>query len=168
MNEETKTDRYSISRIGSILHKVYPITDSAGKVIQYVAKPLKVELRRRDLAQILVGASILAIPVGFTEEVWRLGADLPIWNTAGLALISIVFIALYVYFTFYRDLFQQYQFEYVKRVLAIYLLTLAVVATLLTIIRVAPWSTEPLVALKRAVIVALPASMSAALSDSIS
>ena len=168
MSEGTETERQTIRRIGAILHKVYPIKDRAGRVIQYVAKPLKVELRRRDLAQILVGASILAIPVGFTEEVWTLGADLPILNVAGLALISIAFIALYVYFTFYRDLFNQYRFEYVKRVLAIYLLTLAVVASLLTIILVAPWGTESVVAIKRVVIVAFPASMSAALSDSIS
>ncbi len=168
MSDETKTDRYSIRRVGAILHKVYPIQDAAGKVIQYVAKPLKVELRRRDLAQILVGTSILAIPVGFAEEVWALGSELPIWNVVLLALVSLVFIALYVYFSFYRDLFHQYRFEYVKRVTAIYLLTLAVVASLLTIIQVAPWGTEPVVALKRVVIVAFPASMSAALSDSIS
>jgi uncharacterized membrane protein len=168
MSEEIKTDRYSIRRVGAILHKVYPIRDSAGKLIQYVAKPLKVELRRRDLAQILVGASILAIPVGFTQEVWTLGAELPLWNVVALALISVIFIALYVYFTFYRDLFQQYRFEYVKRVVAIYVLTLALVASLLTIIQVAPWGAEPAVAIKRVVIVAFPASMSAALSGSIS
>lgn len=150
------------------MHKIYPVKDSAGKVIQYIAKPLKVELRRRDIAQILVGASVLAIPVGFTEEVWNLGTELPIWNVAILALISIVFVALYVYFTFYRDLFHQFRFEYVKRVIAIYLLSLAVVAILLTVVRVAAWSADSAVALKRVIIVAFPATMSAAVSDAIS
>ena len=128
MTDEKVTDRYTVQRIGALLHKVYPIKDSAGKVIQHIAKPLKVELRRRDITQILVGASLLAIPVGFTEEVWRLGSELPSLNVAFLGLISIVFIGLYVYFTFYRDLFQQYRFEYIKRVIAIYILTLVIVA----------------------------------------
>ena len=85
-----------------------------------------------------------------------------------LALISIVFVALYVYFTYYRDLFHQYRFEYVKRVLAIYLLALMVVATLLTVIQIAAWPDDPVVALKRFVIVAFPATMSAAVSDALS
>ena len=100
MNEQTPSDRYTIRRIGIILHKINPVKDNAGIIVQYVAKPLKVELRHRDIAQILVGASILAIPVGFTEGVWILGAELPIWNVIALALISMVFIALYVYFPF--------------------------------------------------------------------
>ena len=167
MNEQ-HTEQYSVRRVGALLHKVYPIRDSAGKVIQYVAKPLKVELRRRDLAQILVGASILAIPVGFTEEVWVLGSELPSWNVLILGLISVIFIALYVYFTFYRDMFREYQFEYLKRVFAIYILTFTIVGILLTIIGAAPWAVETEVAIKRSVIVAFPASMSAALSDSVS
>lgn len=167
MGERDSIERYTIRRIGAILHKVYPIVDGAGNVIQHIAKPLKVELRRRDLAQIIVGASILSIPVGFTEEVWTLGSELSHSAVGILALVSVAFIALFVYFTFYRDLFAQFRFEYLKRVLAIYLLSLLVVAMLLTIIDVAPWTESPVVAIKRMVIVGLPASMSAALGDSI-
>lgn len=168
MTQQDRLDRQAIRRIGSILHRVYPITDNAGRVIQYVAKPLKVELRRRDLAQILVGASLLSVPVGFTEEAWTLGAQLPTLNVAVLALVSIIFIGLYAYFTFYRDLFREYRFEYLKRVIAIYTVSLLVVAFFLSVIQVAPWAADPAVAIKRVVIVAFPASMSAALSDSIS
>lgn len=168
MTQQERLDRQAIRRIGSILHRVYPITDNAGRVIQYVAKPLKVELRRRDLAQILVGASLLSVPVGFTQEAWMLGTQLPTLNVVVLALVSIAFIGLYAYFTFYRDLFREYRFEYFKRVIAIYAISMSVVALFLTIIEVAPWATDPVVALKRVVIVGFPASMSAALSDSIS
>lgn len=168
MSEELRLDRFTIQRIGALLHQIHPIKDSTGKVVQYLAKPLKVELRRRDLAQILVGASILSIPVGFTEEVWQLGELLPVANILALAATSLAFIGLYVHFTFYRELLGSYRFEYIKRVAAIYVLSLLIVAGLLTLIQVAPWTTEPLVALKRVVIVAFPASMSAALSDSIS
>lgn len=168
MNEQTRSDRYTIRRVGAILHKVYPVKDSAGKVIQYIAKPLKVELRRRDLAQILVGATVLAIPVGFTAEVWNLGVELPNLNVFILALLSVIFIALYVYFTFYRDLFQQFRFEYVKRVASIYILSLIVVAVLLTVIQAAQWNDDTLSAIRTVVIVAFPASMGAAVSNAIS
>lgn len=168
MKSGNQVEPHTIQRIGAILHRIHPITDSAGIVIHHIAQPLKVELRKRDLAQIIVGASILSIPVGFTEEVWRLGAELPVANVAALGLISLVFIAAFVYSSLYRDLFAQFRFEYAKRVVAIYLISLAVVALLLTVIRVAPWTTAPLVAVKRVIIVAFPASMSAALGDSIS
>jgi uncharacterized membrane protein len=58
-------------------------------------------------------------------------------------------------------------FDYVKRVLSIYLLSLIVVGTLLTIIQIAPWEEDWLLAAKRTVIVGFPSSMSAAVSDAI-
>lgn len=167
MEQFTESAQYSIRRIGSLLHKVIPIVDGAGKVVQFVARPLMVELRRRDIMQILVGASLLSIPVGFTEEVWGLGQRLPLANVALLGVASIGFVALFVYYNFYRELFREYWFEFVKRVMAIYLLSLVVVAALLSVIQVAPWGVDNLLAAKRVVIVAFPASMSAALSDAI-
>jgi uncharacterized membrane protein len=167
VDAESEAGQYSIRRIGRLLHKVIPLRDSAGQAIQYIAKPLMVELRRRDVMQILVGAAILSIPVAFTEEVWRLGEHLPLLNVTILTMISIGFIALFVYSNFYRELFHKYRFEFLKRVLAIYLISLGVVAVLLTVIQVAPWEEQPMVALKRVIIVAFPASMSAAISDSI-
>jgi uncharacterized membrane protein len=157
---------YSIRRVGNLLHRIVPVKDSAGKVIQHLAKPLMVELRPRDLAQILAGAALLSVPVGFTEEAWRLGEQLSTSRVVLFGLISMLLIALYVYFTFYRVLFPQFKFEYVKRVVAIYAISLLVVAGLLTLIGVAPWASDSLLAVKRVIIVALPASMSAALSDS--
>lgn len=167
MKNENRKENFTIQRIGMLLHKITPIVDSAGRVVQYFTHPLMVELRRRDIMQIIVGASILAIPVGFTEEAWKLGERLPLLNILILAGISILFIAAFVYFNFYRELFRQYWSEYLKRVFAIYLLSLLVVGVLLTIIDVAPWETDVSTAIKRVVIVAFPASMSAAVSDAI-
>ncbi len=39
-----------------------------------------VEFRPRDLLQVLVGSSLLAIPMAFTAETWELGEQLPIIN----------------------------------------------------------------------------------------
>lgn len=156
-----------IKRIGGYLHRVIPIVDETGKVVQYVLKSFMVEFRPRDLMQVIVGASILAVPVAFTEEAWKLGEELAMGNVLALSSLSILFIALYVYFNLYRFHLQTHVLEYVKRVCSIYLFSLLVVALLLTIIGRCPWSSEAIVAIKRVMIVAFPASMSAAISDTL-
>ena len=157
----------TIKRIGGYLHKVVPIFDSAGKAINYAISPLMVEFRPRDLLQIIVGASVLAVPVAFTEETWRLGEKLPLRNVIGLTSLSLLFIGLFVYFNFYRDMFRQHIWEYVKRVVSIYFFSLLIVGILLTLIQQCPWGLDNLLAIKRILIVAFPASMSAAISDAL-
>ena len=161
MNEQKPT----IKRIGGYLHKVIPIKDAAGNVLNYALKPFMVEFRPRDLLQIIVGATILAIPLAFTEETWVLGEKLPISNVLLLALISILFISFFVYFNYYRFNFTGHKIEYIKRVTSTYLCSLIVVGLILTIIQKCPWSTDIAVAMKRIIIVAFPASMSATISD---
>ena len=56
-------------------------------------------------------------------------------------------------------------FNYLKRVLATYLLALAAAAVFLTLFDKAPWDTALLVTVRRMIIVAFPASMSATISD---
>jgi uncharacterized membrane protein len=166
MKRQNKT-KQTIKRIGGYLHRLSPVLDSTGKVVNYVTTPLMVELKPRDIMQIIVGASILAIPVGFTEETWNLGERLPLNNVLALAMISLVFIALFVYFNFYRFQLKGYAFEYIKRVIAIYVLSLFIVGILLTIIEKCPWGVDNILALKRMIIVAFPSSMSAAISDTL-
>lgn len=137
MEKKTKTE-YTIRRIGGYLHKIVTIVDSTGKVVQHVVTPLMVELKLRDIMQIIVGASILAIPVGFTEETWDLGERLPLQNVLALTAISLLFIAAFVYFNFYRFHLKGNVFKYIERVLAIYILSLVVVGILLTIIKKCP------------------------------
>ncbi|AKJ63323.1 DUF2391 family protein [Kiritimatiella glycovorans] len=156
-----------VRRIGGYLHRVVPVAGGAGKAAQYVLLPLMVEFRPRDLMQVIVGASILAVPVAFTEETWRLGETLPAGNVIALSTISLLFIGLFVYFNFYRYVFREHVVEYVKRVAAIYLLSLFVVGVLLSLIGKCPWGTDAVLALKRILIVAFPASMSAAVSDTL-
>ncbi|MBT3378213.1 MAG: DUF2391 family protein [Lentisphaerae bacterium] len=157
----------TVERIGGYLHRVVPIVDSAGKVLDYALKPVMVEFRPRDMMQVVVGASLLAVPVAFTEETWNLGENLPFANVLMLSALSVLFVALFVYFNFYRFSFKGHVGQYCMRVLAIYLFSLVVVGVLLTIIQKCPWSTDTLLAVKRMLIVAFPASMSAAVSDTI-
>jgi uncharacterized membrane protein len=133
MIDEKKSES-TVKRIGGYLHRVVPVVDGAGKVLNYTLSPLMVEFRPRDLMQVVVGASLLAVPVAFTEETWNLGARLPLANVLALSGLSLLFVALFVYFNFYRFSFRGHVLEYVKRVVAIYVFSLLVVGLILTII----------------------------------
>ena len=141
--------------------------DTAGKVIRTVIVPFMVELKPRDILQIIVGATILAIPVGLTEETWILAEQLKMRNVLLLGFISIFFISLFVYFNFYRFHLKEHFMEYIKRVVATYGLSALVVGILLTIIEKCPWGINNILAIKRIIITTLPASMAATLSDTI-
>jgi hypothetical protein len=51
---KTNKPKPIIKRIGGYLHKIVPIVDSSGNVIHHVAKPFMVEIRPRDIMQIIV------------------------------------------------------------------------------------------------------------------
>ena len=102
-----------VKRIGGYLHRVVPIKDATGKVLNYALKPLMIEFRPRDVMQVIVGASLLSIPVCFTEEVWVLGAELPLANVIGLSILSALFIGLFVYYNFYRFNLKGHVLEFV-------------------------------------------------------
>ena len=159
----------SIQRLGrnGYLHRVIPIFDKSGEVVHRVVKPLMVEFRLRDALQTVVGASILAIPAAYTEEAWNLGRDLPLINIAAIALMSVLFIAMFVYFNFYKSYIAEFRMQFFVRVISTYVVSFAVVAILLTVIGQCPWGTDNLLALKRIVIVAFPASMSATVTDAL-
>ena len=156
-----------IKRIGGYLHRLTPIVDNTGKIISHAIVPFMVEFRPRDLMQVIIGASILAVPIAFTEETWNLGEQLPFKNVIVLGCISILFIALFVYFNFYRFQFKKHIFGYFKRVIATYFCSLVVVGVILTVIQKCPWNTDIILAIKRVIIITFPASMSAAISDAI-
>ncbi|WNJ17337.1 DUF2391 family protein [Pontibacter sp. G13] len=157
----------TIKRIGGYLHRIVPIADKSGKIISYALRPLMLEFKPRDIMQVVVGASLLAIPVSLTEEAWVLGAELPIANVGAIALLSLLMISIFIYFNFYRMTFKGYIFEFVKRVIGTYLISILVVGLILTIIEKCPWGTDHVLAIKRIVIVSFPAAMSGTLSDTI-
>lgn len=165
--DDKNSQKPVIQRIGGYLYKLIPIADNTGKIISHALSPMMVEFRPRDLMQVIVGAAVLAVPVAFTEEAWKLGEQLPLKNVVVLSLMSLLFIASYVYFNFYRYQIKNNITEYIKRVCAIYLFSIIVVALILSIIEKCPWGIDNILAIKRIIIVAFPASMSAAISDTI-
>ena len=166
MKENNQSENYTIRRIGRHLHKIVPVHDNTGKVLHHAVHPFQVEFKFRDLFQVMVGASILAVPVAFTEEVWGLSAELHLKNILILAMFSVFTIAIYSYYNFYHTHLQNHLFEFIKLVFLTYVIALFVVAVFLTIIQRCPWGIDNVLAIKRVILIAFPASMSGVISDS--
>ena len=167
MEEGKSRTQVTIKRVGGYLHRVTQILDGTGKVIHSIATPFQVELKPRDIFQIIVGSYLLAVPVAFTEEVWVLSEQLPLKNILYVALLSLFFISFFVYFNFYRFNLKGHFFEYIKRVVATYGFSLISVGLFLTIITKCPWGVDNMLAIKRIILVTFPASMAATITDSI-
>ena len=165
MEDKTKVKQTTTKRIGGYLHRVIPIADKSGIIISYAIKPLMVEFKPRDIIQVVIGSALLATPVSLTEEAWILGATLPNLNILLISLISILLISVFVYFNFYRHNLKGYIFDFIKRVIGSYLISMTVVAIILTIIEKCPWGIDNVLAIKRIIIVSFPAAMSGTLSD---
>jgi uncharacterized membrane protein len=142
--------------------------DGVIKTIQKnIVKPIIPHFTLKDMIQIIIGASILAVPVGFTEETWNLGETLPMLNVLGLLLLSLTFISLFTYYEYHKHATERRHKEYVKRVFGTYILSFAIVAIILGLIQRTPWGVDSILAFKRVVIVTFPSALSAIIADTI-
>ncbi|MFW5790468.1 MAG: DUF2391 family protein [Bacillota bacterium] len=156
---------FEIRKIGDQLHKVKILKDPKGNIIDHIITPLMVKSRPRDILQVIIGALILAIPVGMTEETWNLGEELPMLNVLILAGFGIIFVGLFVYLNFYKHILREFKLDFIKRIIMIYLTSLVVVGFFLLVINKLPITTDTPVAIKRLLIVTFPCSMSGTITD---
>ncbi|KAB0285566.1 MULTISPECIES: DUF2391 family protein [Vibrio] len=118
-----------------------------------------------DAGQIFVGAFALAVPISFSEEAWQLGESLPTANLALLFLLSCLFLSIYAFESVYQRNINGRVMEFISRIVIAYILTIMVVALVLLCIDKLPALDSPLVALKRVIVIAMPASMGAIIVD---
>jgi len=139
--------------------------------IKKIITPVKINFDFHDFMQVIIGAGILAVPVGFTEETWGLGQTLPLLNIFILMALTLFFIAIFTFFHYHREHIhanpKYHIFELTKRVVVTYLASFVMVAILLHVIQVTPWGTDSLLAFKRVVIIAFPSALGGAISDTI-
>lgn len=145
--------------------EIVTVRDKKGKIVHKIMQPLMIRFHSKDLLQVIIGATILAIPVGFTEETWNLGESLPLFNIFAFLVLSLIFISAFVYHHYYRTTLKKHKYEFMKRVAFTYAFSFLVVALILGLIQRTPWTIDWLLAFKRVVIVTVPASMSAAVVD---
>ena len=131
------------------------------------ADPMVRPFGMRDVSEIAVGSVILAFPVSLSEEVWNIGAELSVWRAFMISLGSVVFITWFGYHRFYAGNVRDKRLEFFIRVLTVYFVTVVVAGIILLSIDRLELFVDPVVALKRTLIVAFPASFSATVVDSI-
>ncbi|MCD8476392.1 MAG: DUF2391 family protein [Shewanella fodinae] len=119
-----------------------------------------------DLGQISIGAFALSVPIAFSQEAWDLAASLPMGNLLLVVGLSLGFIALYAYQSVFQARIRSRILVFLLRIILAYTLTLVVVSIVLLALDKWPLLSEPYLALKRTLLIAMPASMGAIIVDS--
>lgn len=118
-----------------------------------------------DASQIIIGAFALAIPISFSEEAWKLGSTLPLFNLVLLLFLSILFLSFYAYQSIFQADIKNKKVAFVFRVFIAYFIAFLVVALILFAINRLPILDDVLLSIKRVIIISMPASMGAIIVD---
>lgn len=119
-----------------------------------------------DIIQVIVGASACSVPVAFSEESWNLGRTLPVQNIILLIALSLLFTNLYSFYSIFQKNVRHRMGVFISRTLIDYAVTLLVVFVVLFALNRMPLMSEPIIALKRVLVLSFPASMGAVVVDS--
>lgn len=118
-----------------------------------------------DISQISIGAFALAIPISFSEEAWRLGVALATENLILIVVLSITFLSLYAHQSVFQGDVRYRLLVFLFRVVIAYFIAGCVVALILTSLGKFPVFESPDIAIKRLIVVTMPASMGAIIVD---
>ncbi len=125
------------------------------------------KLRSRDLAEIAIGGLIMAMPIAVTEEIWTLSEELGIGRILFVAAVSVAFIALFIRSLIYHEAPPEARRHFRRHVLAAYGIALLISAAMLFAVDRLPLISDPLLALKRTILVAVPVSFGGTTADSL-
>lgn len=128
---------------------------------------LKSELRARDVAELALGASIMGFPIAATEEIWDLSAELTLFRAILIAIATLLVIGVLVWLLYQHGEPPEDRRDFLRRVLIGYGMTLFISSVLLFGIDRLELTTDPILALKRTILVAFPASFAATAVDSL-
>jgi len=119
-----------------------------------------------DASQIAIGAFVLAVPVCFSEEAWSIGTTLPTTNLFFIFILSVIFIAFFTYSSVFQGSCKHGISVIIFRVVITYLIAVCVVLLILLALNKFPVFDYPDIAIKRLVVITLPASTGAIIVDS--
>ena len=128
---------------------------------------MNISFNRQDAGQVTIGAFALAVPISFSEEAWRLGETLALHNLALTFLLSIFFLAFYAYDSVFQGRIRYRVPVFILRICIAYLIAALVVALVLYSLGKFPILSHTDIALKRLIIITMPASMGAIIVDSL-
>ena len=121
---------------------------------------------REDASQIAIGAFALAVPISFSEEAWILGESLPALNICLLLILSVAFLSFFAYESVFRGDIKFRVMVFVFRIVIAYAIASFVVTLVLLSLNKFPLLSDPFLAIRRLVVIAMPASMGAIIVDS--
>ncbi|MCU4156111.1 DUF2391 family protein [Carboxylicivirga sp. A043] len=124
------------------------------------------KLDLEDLSQLIIGSSVLSVPIAFTEEAWNMSRTLPAINLVVVIILSLSFISIYAFRGIYQGKVKNRIRTYIFRVLFDYFVTFCVVIIVLFALNKFPILSDMYIALKRVIIISFPASMGAIVVDS--
>lgn len=125
----------------------------------------KKTINLEDIIQVVVGSSALTIPVAFSEESWKLSETLPMFNLIFIVLLSLLFINIYSFQGIFQGQIKNRLSHFILRTIIDYGITLIVVFIILFALNRMPIVEEPLIAIKRIIILSFPASMGGVIVD---
>lgn len=127
---------------------------------------MELSFNMEDASQVFVGAFALAVPISFSEEAWRLGETLPSTNLVALFTLSILFLGIFTYQSVFQKQIKKRLFVFIFRIGIAYFMTALVVCLVLFCLDKLPLLSDPVTALRRMIVIAMPASMGAIVVDS--
>ena len=127
---------------------------------------LNLNFNLEDINQIIIGAFALAVPISFSEEAWRIGESLPNLNLGLLFFLSIFFLAIFAYQNVFQGNIKFRILVFSIRIFLAYLIAALVVALVLLALNKLPILEDPSVAIRRLIVITMPASMGAIIVDS--
>jgi uncharacterized membrane protein len=130
-------------------------------------RSVRTRFSRKDAAEISIGCCVMAFPAATTEEIWKLGETLSTGRVLLFAAASMFFLALLMYQLHHGADVQSDHRDFWLRALSTYGLTLAISALILFGVDRLELLVNPLVGIKRTILVAFPASFAATVVDSL-
>ena len=129
-------------------------------------KVLPDKFASKDIAQQIVGATILSSPFAVTEEVWNLARNLTTINIVALIAITVLFDILLFHYTKYQKTENKRFLELPKRIISLLIVTYAASAIVLSVFGVIGGQIQDsLWAMKLVVMVGLFANIGAGTAD---
>ncbi len=132
-----------------------------------MSAPRTSKLRARDVAEFASGAGVIAFPIAATEEIWNLSIELSLSRALLIAVATLFSIGVIVWLLYHKGELPEDRQDFLLRVLTGYGLTLLISAGLLLMIDRLELATDPVLALKRTILVAFPASFAGTAVDSL-
>jgi uncharacterized membrane protein len=127
---------------------------------------MNLSFNKEDASQVAIGSFALAVPISFSEEAWKLGETLPLVNLALIFSLSVIFLSFFAYESVFQGNIKYRIPIFISRIFIAYFIAAFVVILVLLSLNKFPVISDPVIAMKRLIIITMPASMGAIIVDS--